>query len=576
MLEHPPKHANARDNFFARGLVLASWLLVGFCALLISVGASLKPGDLGWETSPAALAQADTGGDAKPDAKPADAKPGAPAAQPKKLSAMREDSGSPWWERSVSFLGIFVMIGLAWLVGGLRKDVKWKPVIVGTVLQIVFAALIFFNPRDPNSIMGGNWPAWMPVPRDIFDVFNDAFIRLLGFTAQGSKFLFGSFVFQGEVQPQLINFAFGVLPTIIFFSSFMTVLYHLGIMEQIVKFFGWIMVRAMGTSGAESLSASANIFVGQTEAPVVVKPFIEKMTQSELMAIMTGGFATVAGGVMALYVGALQEVFPDIAGHLVAASVMSAPAGLVMAKLIVPETEVPETMGKLDLRLEKPDANVIEAASRGASEGLQLAFNVAGMLLAFIALIALLNFFVGLPSLWHNEGELETLVEYFKAKALVVPEGCAPASDEKLLSCIDQMRVAAGAPAVDPWPALTMQKLVGYLFWPLAWVMGTPTQDCLIVAQMLGTKTVVNELVAYLDLGAILRDPNTQISHRAAVITTYALCGFSNFSSIAIQIGGLGSLAPNRRSDLARLGLRAMVAGSLACFQTATIAGILI
>jgi CNT family concentrative nucleoside transporter len=289
----------------------------------------------------------------------------------------------------------------------------------------------------------------------------------------------------------------------------------------------WVMQKTLGTSGAETLSAAGNIFVGQTEAPLMIKPFIQSMTMSELHAVMTGGFATVAGGVLAAYVGMLMAYFPDIAGHLMAASVMSAPAALVMAKLMVPEEDEPATRGSLDLELEQPDVNVIDAASRGASEGLGLALNVGAMLLAFIALIALLNAVIG----WGG--------------GLVGLEG------------------------------LSLEGLLGRVLAPLAWLMGVPWSDAVTVGSLLGLKTVLNEFVAYLQLSTLLQEGG-ELQPRSVIISIYALSGFANFSSIAIQIGGIGGIAPSRRHDLSRLGLRAMVAGSFAAFMTATVAGMLL
>ena len=320
--------------------------------------------------------------------------------------------------------------------------------------------------------------------------------------------------------------AFNVLPTIIFFASVMTVLYHLGVMQKVVGGIAWVMQRTMRTSGAETLSAAGNIFVGQTEAPLLVKPFVDRMTRSELMAVMTGGFATVAGGVMAAYAGMLVGFFPDIAGHLMAASVMSAPAALVVAKLMVPEEEKAETAGEFRTKLERPDVNVIEAAARGASEGLKLALNVGAMLLAFLAMIALLNAVLG----W--------------AAGLVGIEG------------------------------LTLERILGWLLAPVAWAMGVPWAEAAPVGSLMGIKTVANEFVAFLGLAE--RMGQGGLSTRAATIATYALSGFANFSSIAIQIGGIGGIAPRRRRDLARLGLRAMIGGSIAAFMTAAIAGVLI
>jgi CNT family concentrative nucleoside transporter len=296
----------------------------------------------------------------------------------------------------------------------------------------------------------------------------------------------------------------------------------------------------MGTSGAETLSAAGNIFLGQTEAPLLIKPYVAGMTMSELMAVMTGGFATVAGGVMAAFVGMLIFYFPDIAGHLMAASVMSAPAALVFAKIIYPEAEEPATRGSLKVAVEKVDANVIDAAARGAGEGLHLAMNVGAMLLAFIALIALLNALIG----WI--GGITHLTDLFQNIGWLAPA-----------------------------QTLNLDAILGWIFAPLAWLMGVPWADAPEIGSLLGIKTAVNEFVAYLQLSALLSG-DTGLSPRSVVIATYALCGFANFSSIAIQIGGIGGIAPSRRSDLARIGLRAMIAGSLAAFMTATIAGILV
>jgi concentrative nucleoside transporter, CNT family len=299
-------------------------------------------------------------------------------------------------------------------------------------------------------------------------------------------------------------------------------------------------MRTMRTSGAETLSAAGNIFLGQTEAPLLVKPFVARMTRSELMAVMTGGFATVAGGVMAAFVGMLVFYVPDIAGHLLAASVMSAPAALVFAKIMVPESEVPETTGRLTLDIERPDANIIDAAARGAGEGLSLAFNVGAMLLAFIALIALVNSLLGVIGEWTG---LTTLLQQWNWLAL----------DQRL----------------------NLESILGWIFAPLAWVMGVPWQDATTVGGLLGIKTAVNEFVGYLRLSELLGE-GSPLAPRSIIIATYALCGFANFSSIAIQIGGLGGIAPGRRSDLARLGLRAMIGGTLAAFMTATVAGMII
>jgi len=311
-------------------------------------------------------------------------------------------------------------------------------------------------------------------------------------------------------------------------------------MQAIVRAVAWVMMRTMRTSGAETLSTAGNIFVGQTEAPLLIKPFVATMTMSELMTVMTGGFATVAGGVMAAYVGMLVSHFPDIAGHLLAASVMSAPAALLISKVMYPEREEPETRGTLRITVESPDANVIDAAARGAGEGLTLALNVGAMLLAFIALIAVLNALLG----WL--GDVTHLARVLQGWGLL-------AADERL----------------------TFEAVLGWILAPLAWVMGVPWKDAIEVGALLGVKTVLNEFVAYLQLSSVLAT-GADLSPRSVVIATYALCGFANFSSIAIQIGGIGGIAPSRRSDLSTLGIRAMIGGSLAAFMTAAIAGILV
>jgi CNT family concentrative nucleoside transporter len=421
-----------------------------------------------------------------------------------------EAAPATWADRLMSLSGLLVLIGIAWLLSRHRSVVDPRVVAIGVLLQVGFGLLIL-------KTAPGLW---------LFDRLNTLVGALLGFTKEGTRFLFGSFV-TGQVEPAVVNFVFDVLPTIIFFSSLMTVLYYLGVMQLVVNVMAWIMQKSMRTSGSETLSCAANIFVGQTEAPLVVKPYVATMTNSELMAVMTGGFATVAGGVMAAYVGMLQNVFPDIAGHLIAASVMSAPAALVCAKLMLPETEQSMTRGHVKMSIEKIDVNVIDAAARGAGEGMTLALNVAAMLLAFIALVALINALLGLA------GDLFGM------------------------------------------PQLSLQLLLGWLFWPIAWIMGIPAADCLTAGQLLGEKTVLNEFIAYLHLADLLK-AGSDLSYRSIVILTYALCGFANFSSIAIQIGGIGGIAPSRRHDLAKLGLRAMIAGTIAAFMTATVAGLLI
>jgi concentrative nucleoside transporter, CNT family len=415
-----------------------------------------------------------------------------------------------WRHRVMSFFGLVTLLGLCWAVSTDRRRVNWRLVVWGMGLQFVFAVIVL-------KTAPGLW---------VFERLNDGVNALLGFTQEGTAFLFRSFV-TGKMEAPLVNFTFQVLPTIIFFSSLMTVLYHIGLMQWVVRVFAVVMQKTMRTSGAETLSTSANIFVGQTEAPLVVKPFIQSMTMSELMAVMVGGFANTAGGVLAAYVGMLRDVFPDIAGHLIAQSVMSAPAALVCAKLAFPETKEPVTRGDLRMDMEKPDANVLDAAARGATEGLHLAFNVAAMLLAFIALIGMLNAaFRGLGG-WIG------------------------------------------------FSGLSLELVFGWAGWPLAWLMGVPVSDCLLVGKWIGVKTVVNEFVAYLQMADYLKGGGP-ISYRSVVIASYALAGFANFSSIAIQIGGISAIAPGRRHDLARIGLKAMFVGAIATFTTAAVAGLLL
>lgn len=438
--------------------------------------------------------------------------------------------GTPLVDRLRSLLGLLVLTGLAWVLSVDRKrPIPWRVVGWGLALQLLFALFILKT----------------PVGAQVFATANTVVVALLGFTVDGARFVFGNLVDNnipvgtgapgngpftaatGQVANTGSYFAFTVLPTIIFFSSLMTVLYHLGIMQKAVKGVAWVMQRTMHTSGAETLSAAGNIFVGQTEAPLLIKPFVEKMTVSELMAVMTAGFATVAGGVMAAYVGMLLLYFPDIAGHLMAASVMSAPAALVVAKLMVPETETPVTANSLEISVDRPDVNVIDAAARGASEGLHLALNVGAMLLAFVALIYLFNGFIG----WVG--------------------------------------------GLAGFQGLTLEMLLGWILAPLAWLMGVSWADAPTVASLLGIKTVLNEFFAYIQLAGILGGEHS-LEPRSIVIATYALCGFANFSSIAIQLGGIGGIAPSRRHDLSRLGLRAMIGGTIAAFMTATVAGMIL
>jgi CNT family concentrative nucleoside transporter len=431
-------------------------------------------------------------------------------------------------ERATGLVGIALILAIAWLASYDRRRIPWRLVAAGLALQTAFGVLVL-------KTAPGRW---------FFESVGGVVNGLLGFTAEGARFLFGNLVDPtvpvGAAQPGgaadgaagLVAstgamFAFGVLPTIIFFSSLMSVLYHLGVMQLVVKGLAWVMQRTLRTSGAETLSASGNIFVGQTEAPLLIKPFVNTLTGSELFTVMVGGFATVAGGVLAAYTLMLRDLFPNIAGHLLAASVMNAPAGLFLSKMIRPETEEPVSRDSVHVAVERPDANVVEAAASGAAVGVQLALNVGAMLMAFIGLIAMLNFGIG----WLG--------------GLVGVEG------------------------------LTFQTILGTVLRPLAWAMGVPWADTAYVGGLMGVKTVLNEFVAYAQLAGDLGRGTSAISPRSAVIAAYALLGFANFSSIGIQIGGIGGLAPGRRSDIARFGLRAMLAGNLAAFLSATLAGML-
>ncbi|NOY93287.1 MAG: NupC/NupG family nucleoside CNT transporter [Deltaproteobacteria bacterium] len=411
----------------------------------------------------------------------------------------------------MSLVGLFAMIGIAWLFSTNRRRFPLRVAAWGVGLQLFFGLLVL-------RTASGLW---------LFRMLNDAVVKLLEFTAKGSEFVFGVYA------TEHFSFALNVLPTILFFSALMSVLYHLGVMQRVVGAVAWLMQRTMKTSGAESLSTAANIFVGQTEAPLVVRPYVARMTLSELNAVMVGGFATVAGGVLAAYVGMLHAHFPDIAGHLIAASVLSAPAALVIAKVMVPETQLSETAeGATAESLERIDANLVDAVARGATEGLKLALNVGAMLLVFLSLLALMNYLVGLPVMAYD--------------SLMHTHHAAP----------------------------TIEGILGVLFWPLAFLMGVPIDDCSQVASLLGEKLVLTEFVAYMHLGEALTRGG-ELSHRAAVIASYALCGFANFGSIGIQIGGISAMAPERRGDLARLGVRAMAGGMLAACMTACVAGLM-
>src|SRR3954447_22255586 len=403
--------------------------------------------------------------------------------------------------RFTGFLGLVVILGVAWLCSTNRRAIKPRLILWGMGLQIAFALLVL------KTDFG-----------KVFQWIGGGVNSMLDYAEQGSSFLFGPLGIKSG--PYGVIFAFQVLPIVIFIASFFSILYYLGVMQYLVKAMAIAMQKVMGVSGAESLNVAASIFMGQTEAPLTIKPFIAGMTESELFTIMTSGMAHVSGAVMAAYVA--------IAGvsitHLLTAVIMTAPATIMLAKMFVPETGEPATAGTVKIKVEKPGVNLIDAAARGAGDGLHLALNIAGMLIAFLALIAMVNGGLGLV---HSK-----------------------------LS----------------WFPGSMQQILAWLFAPIAWMLGVQWKDCANVGNLLGTRMVLNEFVAFVDLGKI----RAALEPRSFVIATFALCGFANLSSIAIQIGGIGGLAPSRKSDLARLGLKAMIVGTLANFMSACIAGILL
>jgi len=427
-----------------------------------------------------------------------------------------------------ALVGLGLLIALAWALSSKRTQISWKLVGWGLGLQVAFALLVL---RTPLGVA-------------MFDGLNHVVHAVLGYGTEGARFVFGNLV-GNEVpvgsldvngsfvtSPDTVArsgafFAFRILPNIIFISSLMTVLYHLGIMQRVVRSVAWVMQRTMKTSGAETLCAASNIFVGMMESPLVVKPYIERMTESELMAIMTAGLATISGSVLAAYAGMLSPFEPDAAGHLIAASIMSAPAAFVMAKILVPETEEPTTLGLLTEDVARDDVNVIDAAARGAGEGLRLALVVGAMLIAFIALVSMLNGVIG------------------------------------------------GVGALAGFADLTLERILGGLLAPVAWMLGIPWADAGLIGQMIGVDFVLNEFVAFARLSGTLASGQA-IDPRSVVIGIYALTTFANFGSVAMTIAGIGAIAPSRRQDLARLGLKSMLAGLLASLATAAVAGILL
>ena len=433
-------------------------------------------------------------------------------------------------------LGLLLLLVIAFLFSSDKRNVNWKLVFSGVGFQLLLAVFIF---KVPGFDL-------------IFEWLATGFTKLLSFTDEGAEFIFGKWpnfaqlfsseVVDGVTKPVMYSvgyvFAFKVLPTIVFFSALTSLLYYLGILQKIVFGFAWVLSKTMNLSGSESLAAAANIFVGQTEAPLVIKPYIKNMTKSEILCLMTGGMATIAGGVFAAFIGMLggddplvQQMF---AKHLLTASVLSAPAAIVFSKIILPERE--KVSKDLNIDKAKIGDGPLEAISNGTTEGIKLAVNVGGMILVFLAFIAMINYFLT-DIVGHYTGLNNQVAEF---------------SDGR-------------------YTKLSLQMLLGYLFAPIAWIIGVTPSDMVVAGQLLGEKTVINEFIAYISLGKL--SPEAFADSRTKVILTYALCGFSNFASIGIQIGGIGTLAPNQRPTLARLGLKALVGGTLACLMTAAIAG---
>ncbi len=414
----------------------------------------------------------------------------------------------------ISAVGVLAMVGIGWLFCKNKRSINWKTIGWATGLQFLLAFLILKTPP-------GRW---------FFSGANGAAVGLIEFQQEGAKFVFGS-LGTPPGQPGSLGFffAFQVLTSIVFLASLISILYYYGILQKIVLFFGKIMVYTCGTSGAETLNAAAVPFLGQTEAPILIKPYIEAMTESELFCLMVAGMSTIAAGVMVVYAGMLKPFFPDAPGQILAACMMEAPAALLMTKLLIPETGKPKTLGTVRLEYHENATNVFEAAANGATTGIQLAFNVGAMLLAFMSLLAMVN------------GGFHAVFGYFGH------------------------------------PTIGLETILGWMLSPLSWIMGVPWKDCQVVGSLIGEKTVLNEFVAYAHLAqwstAHAANP---LDRRSFMITIHALCGFANFLSIAIQIGGLGVLAPSRKADVSRLGLYALLGGSLASFMTGCIAGTLV
>lgn len=417
-------------------------------------------------------------------------------------------------------IGMSVLIGISWAFSTNRKAIDWKLVGMGLLIQLVLAVCIIKVPFIESG----------------FEMISAGFVKIISFTNKGTEFLFSSFI-TGKIESPLVNFVVMVLPTIVFFSALSSLLYYLGVLQKVVYAFAWVMKKTMRMSGAESLSAAGNIFLGQTEAPFLIKPYLDNMTKSEIMCLMTGGMATIAGGVLAAYIGFLGGDDPVqkilFAKHLLAASVMSAPAAVVASKILVPETE--EFDSTMNIAKDKMGANVLEAVANGTSDGVKLAVNVAAMLLVFTAFVYMANWI-----LTDLIGAHTGLNEFISERS--------------------------------DFDGLSMQAILGTLFAPIAWLMGVASEDIFLVGQLLGEKTILNEFYAYKTLGE-MKNAGLFAEEKSLIMATYILCGFANFASIGIQIGGIGTLIPNRKGLLSKLGLRALLGGTLACLFTAVMVG---
>lgn len=421
-------------------------------------------------------------------------------------------------------LGISVILGLGYLLSSNRKAIQWRIILIGLLVQALIAITVLK----------------VPFAQHFFEFIGKLFIKVLDSSNAGSDFLFKSFV-TNRVEVGLINFAFRILPTILFFSAITSILFYYGIIQKIVYALAWMLTKLLKISGAESLSAASNIFLGQTEAPLLIKEYLEKMNKSEIMLVMVGGMATIAGGVLAIYIGLLGGDDPQgkllFAKHLITASVMAAPGAVVAAKLLLPQTE--PIRSEIEITREKVGSNLLEAIANGTGQGLRLAVNVAAMLIVFIALIYLINFSLMKIGAWTNLNE------------------------------------SIAALSTGQYKHLSLQFLIGYSLAPLTWAMGVSAQDMTAVGQLFGEKIILNEMIAYISLKDLMIS-GVFTEQKSIIMSTYMLCGFANFSSVGIQLGGIGALAPGQRTTLSKLGFRALVGGAMASLLSATMVGVIL